>query len=271
MQHLTDRDPRFNAELFQKNLKTHYMGRYLIYRHETTSTMDVARRELDEGAQSGTLIIAESQTKGRGRVNRTWSSKNSGNLYFTFILNLHDFKDLIKVNFATAVAVACSLEVHAQLKNIGIKWPNDVWVKGKKICGMLLDCDTVQDSFKVSMGVGINVHEDMTKTDDPIVSEATSCYNEMGDSTAISRELLLASFCNMFEMLMSEDFNKVLMSYKHYDILVGNEITIMPKKKEDTSSYYTAKAIGYSQFGNLMIRVNGEEKELVAEEVSIRL
>jgi biotin-(acetyl-CoA carboxylase) ligase len=98
---------------------------------------------------------------------------------------------------------------------------------------------------------------------------ATSVYNEL--KKKISREILLSKVLNNIEILLEKDFETVLKEYKKYDILLGNEIIVMPKKKEDESSYYNAKAIDFDENGFLVIEKDFKKLTLSNEEVSIRL
>ncbi len=87
----------FDAARFQQQLRTKHVGRYLTYRKTVTSTMELAKRDINEGAPSGTLILAETQTQGRGRESRPWSSEAKGNLYFSLIIRLDSVKNALKV------------------------------------------------------------------------------------------------------------------------------------------------------------------------------
>jgi BirA family biotin operon repressor/biotin-[acetyl-CoA-carboxylase] ligase len=261
----------FDAKRFQTALKTKYIGRSFIYREETESTMNIAQRETHEGAATGTLILAERQTSGRGRKGREWVSETGGNLYFTIVIRVNPQEPLhlLKLNFALAAAIvqACRDE---GVQETYIKWPNDVWVKTNdsysKVCGMLIDSIQTQEDLSANCGVGLNVNQDMTKMKERIVGNIpTSLFNEL--RSKVDREQLLAKICNALETLLGGSLESVLEVYKGYDILVGKQVTVT----SGTNEPRFGKAKGYSKFGNLIVKFDdGEEKELLAEEVSIR-
>lgn len=267
----------FDRMKFFSFLKTSYVGRNFVYFEETDSTMNVAQKLLEENPNisSGTLILSEKQTHGRGRENRMWTSFPKGNLYFTLIFRPCDINELRKLNLATCCAVVkvCrDKDVKA-----GVKWPNDVWVNGKKICGMLIDSSITGSSLVANVGVGININEEMRASPFREISEsATSLFEVLGKP--LDREEILGNFCNQMESMLSFSFQDVLKLYISYDILIGKRIIVMPKKKEDPERL-EADAIGFSEYGNLIVQYRNSfpmiesgnlPKELIAEEVSIR-
>lgn len=234
--------------------------------------MEVAKLEALRGCIHGTMIVAEHQTAGRGRgQGRVWQSELKGNLYFTYVLRPLSAQLLPVLNFALPLAVCMSIRQQTNC-NAQIKWPNDIWIAGKKCCGMLLDVDVLSNAFVVSAGVGVNVNEDMQANPDTSVREtATSLFNATG--RYISREALLAAICNHLERLLLQytSVRDILPEYTKYDMLQGQTVVVMPKKREDTASYYDALCIGYTQDGYMRVKLqSGEEKILVSEEVSIR-
>lgn len=259
----------FNAALFQQYLKTNYIGRFLIYRKETDSTMIIAEKQSLEQAPTGTLILAEEQTKGRGSVlGRTWSSKPKGNLYFTLMLQILPEEQPLKLNLAAAVAVAQACREQGVKANI--KWPNDIWVDMKKVCGMLLLTNTINNSgIQANLGIGINVNENFLEHEDKnLVENATSLFNILGN--LVEREKLLADFCNNLESLLNESIDQVLDKYKQFDMLCGKQVIVMPKKIENNERYI-ATAVGFNQLGMLRVLLqDGNETTLTAEEVSLR-
>lgn len=149
--------------------------------------------------------------------------------------------------------------------------------------------------FCLISALQINVHEDMHSHPDAALREsATSVSQALRDylsssaaaasasssssssppaasATSIRREFLLASFVSRLDQLSPLSLPSVLTLYERYDMLLGHRIVVMPRKREDTESYYEAKAVGYSPDGYLCVQTDaGERKELVAEEVSIR-
>ncbi|KAF0981911.1 hypothetical protein FDP41_011772 [Naegleria fowleri] len=277
----------FSIPRFQELLKTKNIGRCFIYREQVESTMDVAKAQAEEKCPTGTLILAEEQTKGRGRKGRAWSSEGQGkSLYFTIVfhLNMEKASELIKLNLAIPLAVALTLKDEG-LKTCGIKWPNDVWVipeqsttsNAKKISGMLIDSVQTGESLFGLAGVGINLNQSFMSSNNTrqaveekneLLNIATSYFDETNKT--VEREKFLAHFCNTLEALLGLSQKEVLVLYKSNDILLGKDVTVIPA--DSKSAPYSAKAVGISKFGNLLVELNDGSgvKELVAEEVSIR-
>ncbi|KAL6073058.1 biotin--[biotin carboxyl-carrier protein] ligase [Balamuthia mandrillaris] len=249
------------------------IGRCLIYLQETESTMDLAQQEMMNGGQSGTLILAEAQTKGRGRRGRAWASGHGENLASTLILHLDDFAGLFKVNFATAIAVVLACLDEDKDIQAKIKWPNDVWINGKKLCGILVDTSIQGKDTWAAVGVGVNVNQRISSLaeveDKELQTTATSLRDVLGRN--VQREVFLARYCNHMERLMSLSLPQIIEEYQRHDMLCGNTVLVMPKGKEDPLRV-EAVALGFTETGSLRVRIveSGEEKELYAEEVSVR-
>eukprot|EP01100_Stratorugosa_tubuloviscum_P001445 TRINITY_DN1320_c1_g3_i2.p2 TRINITY_DN1320_c1_g3~~TRINITY_DN1320_c1_g3_i2.p2 ORF type:complete len:235 (-),score=121.94 TRINITY_DN1320_c1_g3_i2:1221-1925(-) len=231
--------------------------------------MRLAEQQSLEQAPTGTLILAEEQTQGRGSVvGRNWSSKPKGNLYFTLMFQILPEEQPLKLNLATCVAIAQACR--QQGSNAFIKWPNDIWIDMKKVCGMLITSNTITNiGLQANVGIGINVNENFLECEDKQLSEyATSLYNVLGH--LVEREKLLADICNNLESLLNESLNQVVDKYKEFDMLCGKQVIVMPKKLENPERY-VATAIGFNQFGMLRVRLqDGTETLLTAEEVSLR-
>lgn len=197
-----------------------------------------------------------------------WNSEAQGNLYFTIVLRPLSARDLGKLNFAICLAVATA----AQSQGVAarVKWPNDIWISNRKTSGVLVDVDITGAAIAVYAGVGINVNQKMGEHPNAELRKiATSIADAAGKE--ISREQLLADVCNELEQLLSQDMKDILALYKKFDMLIGHEVTVMPKKREDTESYYQAIASGFTEDGYLRVKVgSNEEKVLVSEEVTVK-
>ena len=214
------------------------------------------------------LSLPGSKQAGRGRAGRPWVS-HDGNLYTTFLLRPKEMKSVFKINLSLALAcVSTAREFGA--KDAMIKWPNDVWVNGKKISGYIVDTSMMGKEFTCLVGVGLNVNEDMRKNEDPFFREnATSLMNEAGKPH--SRYSVLASLCNNFESFLSLEMSRVLERYREKSLLLGKRIVIKPKRREDPEGY-EAEAIGLNDTGMLVVKLDdGKEKVISGEEVMVRL
>ena len=143
---------------------------------ELVSTMDVARELAKGGAEEGTIIIAETQSQGKGRLGREWLSPKGG-IYFTIILRPKISPAYApRINLMAAVAVAKTIGRLFGLK-AELKWPNDVLIEGKKVCGILAEIDAEIDKVNsVNLGIGINVNTIVSEYE----GKATSLKEELG-------------------------------------------------------------------------------------------
>jgi BirA family biotin operon repressor/biotin-[acetyl-CoA-carboxylase] ligase len=197
--------PLFSKPHFSWKLQTDYVGRRFQYRPYTESTQDDARHMLQRWrSPNGTIILAESQSAGRGRAGRTWVSPADVNLYFT--LSLYPVEDPRPLAYVTPLAIAEAIEDIAA-QNGGalramLKWPNDVFLNGKKVAGELIETTQTEAGETVALvGAGINVNLDPDGHPE-IADIATSIKDELG--MEVAREEVLASFCNHFEALWEE-------------------------------------------------------------------
>jgi len=272
---------RFSPSSFSSHLTTSHLGRYLIYRTSCDSTQTIAKREILEGSPSGTIIFSECQTRGRGRIDgRSWQSNDKGNIMFTMILRPKT-SELFALNLALATAIAAAIQTVCNIR-ASVKWPNDVWIGNQKIAGILIDADFIGSDIAVAAGVGLNVNEDWNLVEDKTLKSTgtsilTALKNSQSSTTAninnIDRELLLATICNNYEELLGSSFSSILIKYRSYDCLVGNRITVMPKRREDSTSYYSAKAVGFTEEGFLLAQKDNDNQTfpLIAEEVTVRI
>jgi BirA family biotin operon repressor/biotin-[acetyl-CoA-carboxylase] ligase len=186
----------FSAETFRSLLDTEAIGRCALHLASISSTMDAARREAEDGAPHGMIVLADEQTSGQGRRGRRWVSP-AGNLYVTIILRPAAWN----ARTLAIVAPLAACEAVEAVANVraGIRWPNDVLIEGRKVAGVLIDVNFGRAGVDYALvGVGINVRLDPSKHEE-IRDVATSLAAESGED--VSRERLLASLLNRFERL----------------------------------------------------------------------
>jgi BirA family biotin operon repressor/biotin-[acetyl-CoA-carboxylase] ligase len=254
-------NPAFSPRVFQGALQTECIGRFIVYRPVTETTMTLARREAEEGAPHGTLVLAEEQTAGRGRRGRSFYSPAGENLYFTLILRLDlDSHSRLPVAIPVAVCAACREEgVDAR-----IKWPNDIWIGERKLCGMLIDAELTPQGGVAFPGVGINVNGDPTVNPE-LRGVATSLRLELGRTTA--RELLLARICNGVEEALVLETGALLARYRELSMILGRRVTVIPA----AGAPFHALAHSIAANGSLMVRRDdGSDETVAAADVSLR-
>src|SRR3990170_2814181 len=186
-----------SLRLVRSHLRTQAMGRKVVYRSSVPSTMDLARRQAEADAAEGTVVLADEQTAGRGRLGRTWISPPGANVYVSVVLRPEP-EHLRPLSMLCPLAVCRAIEEVTGLP-ARIKWPNDVLVRGRKVSGTLIDAEFEDGDVRYAIvGVGINVNFDAARYEE-IRDLATSLSTELGRE--VPREGVLAAFLNHLEEL----------------------------------------------------------------------
>jgi BirA family transcriptional regulator, biotin operon repressor / biotin---[acetyl-CoA-carboxylase] ligase len=223
------------VEEIRKNLKTRLIGRKIHYFTELRSTQELAiyMAENNSEAVNGNAILAEQQNKGRGRLKNRWISPDGG-IWLSIILKpLMPANKSPLLNFATALAVC---ETIAQLTSLEsrVKWPNDILINQKKVCGILLDVATKGDRVEYAViGIGINANVNIEKIlpyldDNHRALSVTSLKNELSGK-CVNRpaflKLLLERFELYYDRLQKENGPTIILN-KIKDRLEYNSVTI---------------------------------------------
>lgn len=231
----------------------------LLVRDSVGSTNDEIRKVAEAGAPEGMIILANRQTEGRGRRGAAWFSPPGESLAFSVLLRPAEPKALWpRLALTAGLAVAEALEEYVPL--VGIKWPNDVWIKGRKIAGILVEAGK---DYAI-VGIGLNVS---TLSFPPEVSgTATSLALETGHPP--SRPEVLASIIQRLatrHLQIGSDFSSVIESIRLRCVLTGHRVSLATPngpREEDVA--------GISNAGELVLRTgNGLETLLQADEVRI--
>lgn len=154
-----------NVDKVQESLRTRKFGNTIILLHKVDSTNTFAKKLARYGAAEGTVVVAEEQTAGRGRRGRKWFSPKGG-LYFSIILKP---KPKLRVNEVVGIVVVAGLAVAKVLSGdyglrVEVKWPNDVLLGGRKVCGILTEMNSVGEEVNyVVVGIGINANSVVAK------------------------------------------------------------------------------------------------------------
>lgn len=178
-------------------LRTQTFGRRIVYRSRIGSTQDLAREMAEAGAPEGTAVLANGQTAGRGRLGRSWVSPVGRSIHLSLIVR-PSLVQLPRLTVIAPLAVALAVEETTSLRP-RIKWPNDVFLSGRKFAGVLIDSELAGDQpLYAIVGIGVNVNLD-TSAYPEIAPIATSLMMETGQEVA--REAVLASLLNCLEDL----------------------------------------------------------------------
>lgn len=224
------------------------------YYPELGSTMDEAMRLARDGCPEFTVVVADRQTKGRGRLQRMWHS-GAGGLYFTMVLRPRiPTAESALINLAAAVDMAEILDdrygIHPQLK-----WPNDLLVDGRKLCGILSQMAAEPDRIDyVNLGIGVNVHNDTREVEPPAVSVAALAGGP------VSRADILAAFWDRFERRMiSGGMNDVVAQWRQRAVTLGRRVRV-----QTLNEVFEGKAVDVEANGALVLEdADGIRKSIV--------
>lgn len=253
---------------FLSERSQHYAGKIQIYK-SLESTNKTAKEAAIAGAEHGTVIISDCQTSGRGRYSRNFFSPSGGGLYMSIIMRpevLH-FENPTSVTAFAAVAVCKAIESISK-KAPKIKWVNDVFIDGKKVCGILTEAVTDFESGHLDwivLGIGINVYIRTEDFPSDLQSLATSIYPD--EKVPGIRNKLSAEIINRilgFETPPNE--TEIFEKYKKRLMLLREEITVIQDQTE-----YKATAIDVDPVGHLIVKnENGELITLSSGEIRIQ-
>lgn len=238
------------------------MGKRVVFREETASSMELAWDEAKRGAPEGTLALAESQTAGRGRRGRSWVSPSGSNLTFSLLLRPMP-KALPRLTRLAAVAVARAIEECTPLRP-AFKWPNDVLLGGKKVCGILVESRVEGEDVWAVVGVGLNVNFD-PRAYPEIADIATSLASELG--RPLPRAPLLAAFLEQFEALyLVADSPQAFQEWRTRLSTLGRQV-----RMNGDGEALLGMAEDVDSEGALLLRcADGTLKRFLAGEVSLR-
>ena len=234
---------------------------------ELDSTNNYLKKIGSQGEKENQLVIALSQTGGRGRMGRTFYSPNGTGIYFSLLLHpkLYAEKSLFLTVMA-AVSVAETVMKY-NINDVKIKWVNDIYIDGKKVCGILtegaVNCNKMLDYAVV--GIGINVIAPENGFPEDIKDIATAIFP--GNSEENIKEKIVADVINRFFSMYNGDDKDYIKRYREYSYLIGKEINII-----QGDSTRPATVIDITGDCHLIVKnENGEIEEISSGDVSVRL
>lgn len=232
-------------------INSSHFATHIEYLEQATSTNQILMELADQGAPSGLLLIAEQQSAGHGRMDRKWFSPPGENLYFSMMI-----RPEIIPHRAPQLALVVAAAIYIALKkcypklDVGVKWPNDIFISGKKVAGVLCEMQTDMSFVKhVVIGIGLNVNQERF---DPSLSEiATSIALEVGEK--VSRIKLLAEVVNSLDFLyqqwLKEGLAPIIPLLNQASVLVGKEVTVNLANRS-----YQATVLGIDENGFLQVK-----------------
>ncbi|MBV8453865.1 MAG: biotin--[acetyl-CoA-carboxylase] ligase [Deltaproteobacteria bacterium] len=244
------------------------IGWDIRYFNEVDSTQRVAAEFAQNGADQGTVVIAERQNAGRGRLGRTWHSPAGVNLYMTVILRPHmPLAEVPRLSLVAGVAVAEALETIAP-SIVALKWPNDIWLRARKAGGIIAEAvtDTTQGLLCVLLGIGLNLNLASNDIPPELGGKATSVLIATGREC--DRVQFAATLFNLFgvryEAAEAGGFSAVRQIYERYFALNGRRVTVI-----DGRATVAGMVSGIDADGALILETESGPVRILAGDVTI--
>ena len=243
-----------------KHLPDKYKSLATYCYESADSTNLTAKSFAEKGNSLPFLVTAESQTAGRGRLGRSFYSPAKTGIYMSIALGTFEAPaDAVFITTAAAVAVSDAI-VSLTGKNVGIKWVNDIYLGGKKICGILAESQKIPEGYAVIVGIGLN----MTTSEFPDdISDIAGALE-----TDISREQMIAKITeNLLDISSCPTHSSIIERYKTRSIVLGKDITYISEGTENHG-----RAVDITDSGALVVETSGDEKVILSSgEITLRL
>lgn len=249
-------------------IETKFIGRNVVWRTVLPSTNDLAKKLAADGAADGTVVIAEEQAAGRGRLSRAWYSPRSKGLWFSLILRPDFFlpSDAPKCTLLAAAAVIRAMkkaDLHA-----GIKWPNDILYENKKLVGILTEMSAQMDGIDyIVVGIGINVNIGEAEFPAEVEKIATSLSIMKGEKISRIKFFadVLREFENLYLSVKENGFAPILAEWKKYSVTLGSDVEVI-----GVNERFFGRAEDIDETGALLVKTDSGLKKVLAGDVSIR-
>lgn len=265
--HLVSAPDVMNEAELKSLLHTQWAGEHVFYYNSIDSTNTKAKELAEQGYPGGTLVVSDQQIAGRGRRGRNWESPAGTGIFMTLML-----KPDINPNNASMLTLVAALATARAIAEVTgadakIKWPNDIVVNGKKICGILTEMSAQFDYIShIVIGIGINVHNESFPEE--IRQTASSLLLECG--RRFHRADIIESFLRHFEecyakFLETEDLELLLKDYNALLVNMQKQVKVLDPKEP-----FEGKAIGITKKGELIVDTWESRKLVSSGEVSVR-
>lgn len=237
----------------------------IIVLETVDSTNTYAKNLAQNGAASGTCVIAKTQTSGRGRLGRSFFSPSDTGIYMSIIIRPeNEYESTFPYTIAACVAVCKVLEKYSSC-TVGIKWVNDIFSNGKKVCGILTEGGTMAGSTKIDyyvVGIGINTSTPADGFPDDIKNIAGA----VSEINASKNQIIASVISELLDLWKNSSIENIIEEYKNHSFILGKTVSYI---KNDETITGIAEDINIA--GNLIVRTaNGETNTLISGEVSLR-
>jgi len=253
---LVSQNSAFSSHKIKKQLT--YDGIELEIFDIVDSTNTLLRKKAEEGAKEKTVVISAQQTSGRGRMGRSFYSPNDSGIYMSILLRPNlDVKDAVLVTTCAAVCVCRAIEKLCKVK-AEIKWVNDIFISGKKVCGILTEAAVNLESSKpdyVVLGIGLNLYKPKNDFPDDLKNIATALFKDK-ETAENNKNRLVAEILNCFfdeyELLSQRNYYN---EYKERMFLIGKKARVL------SANEYIAQVVDIDE--NFSLIVQNENNEII--------
>lgn len=263
------------VEELKDHLDTEIVGSEIVYFNEIDSTNSYGKKMAMEGRGSGMVVIADSQLSGRGRLGRPWSSAAGKGIWMSVVLKPSIRPENVQIiTLAASVAVVNALKEATGIR-AGIKWPNDIILDGRKVCGILTEMVSEIDEINfLVLGIGINVNHDKSDFEGllkdkaislKIFSQEKGACAESFDRTAIVKRTL-QELEKVYKKVENGAILEIIDAWRNYSVTLGREVNIRFK-----DSTITGIAEDITGDGKLLVRSpDGALREVISGEIQVR-
>ena len=243
---------------------------YTIKHYDSIDSTNLeARRLIGQNCGHGTVVTAESQTDGKGRLGRAWNSARGAGLWFSVVLEPRiPVHQVSLYSFAAAVSVAEGIQLSTGLSS-QVKWPNDVLLKGRKVCGILLELVAERNQpVRVIIGIGINANQQMEDFPEDVQHKAVSLAMETGKS--VDRQQVLDAVLERLAFYSAEleqnGFAAIRETWTALSCVSGKAVQIVQQGKP----VLYGTALGLDDDGALLVQTEQGTERITAGDVSLR-
>lgn len=263
-----------NADEIQNTTNTKFIGKNIIFLDEVDSTNNFAKSIIKYNMNEGTIVIANTQTNGRGRFGRYFYSPDGHGIYMSLILypKMH-IENISILTIISSLAVANTIKKIIDPNRVNIKWINDILIDQKKVCGILVESgirgsEVNRTLSYVIIGFGINYYFPIGGFPSIISEKATAIFDSHDNN--INRNIFISHLLFEFETLYNNlDFNIIIESYKSYLNILNKYVDVV---YFDTRPREQVFCIDINNLGHLIVKDNsGFIKTLRSAEISIKL
>ena len=257
------------ASEISKDLDTEWVGKNIYVFDEVSSTNTVARFLAMNDVANGSIVLSEKQTDARGRSGKAWESPMGG-IWLSMILQPNvDYSKLPLITIATGVAVAKAIE-RTGITTAEIKWPNDIMIHGKKVCGILTEAVTKFNTIEnVIIGVGIDANIDISDFPKELQDGTTTIADELGRKE--DENVLIRYFLEEFEKIADEftheGYENILKEWRKRSYSIGKIVEV----REPFNKNYDAYVVGIGKEGALIVeKIDGTLNKVISGECIIK-